>query len=102
MYQTRNGDRARAMLALATLRAIEDERPPRARARRRARTSSRGSTELADALPALVTEPRGRGFLLAFDLPTPAARDDFLKQALGRALFVSYTGTRSVRIRPAS
>ena len=45
--------------------------------------------------------PRGRGFLLAFDLPTAAARDELLKKALGRAVFLSYTGTRSVRIRPA-
>ena len=59
-----------------------------------------GLEELAARYPALVTEPRGRGFLLAFDLPTPAVRDDFLKRALARGVFASYTGTRSVRLRP--
>jgi 4-aminobutyrate aminotransferase/(S)-3-amino-2-methylpropionate transaminase len=59
-----------------------------------------GLEELAARHPRLVTEPRGRGFLLAFDLPTPAVRDDFLKRAMGRGVFASYTGTRSVRLRP--
>ena len=38
--------------------------------------------------------------MLAFDLPSVALRDDFLKRTLARGVFASYTGTRSVRLRP--
>ncbi len=99
MYQTKNGDRAKAILALATLHAIEDEHLLEHVRTEGAYFLSR-LTELADRYPKLVSEPRGRGFLLAFDLPTPAARDELLKKALERAVFLSYTGSRSVRIRP--
>lgn len=99
MYQTRNGDRARAMLALATLRTIESDGLL-------ANVQKNGAHFLAqlEALaarhPALVSEPRGRGFLLAFDLPSPKTRDDFLARCLRRGVFATYTGTRSVRLRP--
>lgn len=99
MYQTRNGDRARAALALATLRAIEAEGLI-ANVRETGAYFLSRLGELAERYPSLVTEPRGRGFLLAFDLPTPAARDDFLGRALRRGVFATYTGTRSVRMRP--
>jgi 4-aminobutyrate aminotransferase/(S)-3-amino-2-methylpropionate transaminase len=99
MYQTRNGDRARAMVAECILRTVvEDgllERVKTVGAHFLA-----GLEQLASRYPELVTQPRGRGFLLAFDLPTPALRDDFLKRALKRGVFASYTGTRSVRLRP--
>lgn len=99
MYQTRNGDRARAAVALATLRAIESE-DLLANVRSTGRYFLTRLEELCEKYPDLATEPRGRGFLLAFDLPTTAARDDFLARALRRAVFASYTGTRSVRLRP--
>jgi 4-aminobutyrate aminotransferase/(S)-3-amino-2-methylpropionate transaminase len=99
MYQTRNGDRARAAVALATLRAIESE-DLLANVRATGRHFLSRLEELCERYPALVSEPRGRGFLLAFDLPTTAARDDFLGRALRRGVFASYTGTRSVRLRP--
>jgi len=99
MYQTRNGDRARAALSLATLRAIDAEGLI-ANARETGAYFLARLEELAERYPALVTDPRGRGFLLAFDLPTPAARDDFLGRALRRGVFATYTGTRSVRLRP--
>ncbi len=99
MYQTKNGDRARAMIAAAILRTVVDEG-----LLERARTVGAhflaGLEDLALRYPRLVTEPRGRGLLLAFDLPTPAVRDDFLKRALAKGVFASYTGTRSVRLRP--
>lgn len=99
MYQTRNGDRARALLALATLRSIESldllENVRTVGAHMLSRLE-----ELSDRFPALITEPRGRGFLLAFDLPTTAARDEFLKRALHKGVFATYTGSRSVRLRP--
>jgi 4-aminobutyrate aminotransferase/(S)-3-amino-2-methylpropionate transaminase len=99
MYQTRNGDRVRAALALATLRAIDAEELL-ANVRRTGASFLERLEELAERYPALMSEPRGRGFLLAFDLPTPAVRDDFLARALRRGVFASYTGTRSVRLRP--
>ena len=99
MYQTKNGDRARAMIAEVILRTIVEEG-----LLERVRTVGAhflaGLSALAARYPALVTEPRGLGLLLAFDLPTPAMRDDFLKRALDRGVFASYTGTRSVRLRP--
>jgi 4-aminobutyrate aminotransferase/(S)-3-amino-2-methylpropionate transaminase len=99
MYQTRNGDRARAMLAQTTLQTIDAE-DLLANVREVGSFFLRGLEALAEKFPKLVTEPRGKGFLLAFDLPTPASRDDFLKRAMRRGVFASYTGTRSVRIRP--
>jgi 4-aminobutyrate aminotransferase/(S)-3-amino-2-methylpropionate transaminase len=99
MYQTRNGDRARAMIAESILRTVVDDHLLE-RVRTVGARFLAGLEALAARYPALVTEPRGRGFLLAFDLPTPAVRDDFLKRALARGVFASYTGTRSVRLRP--
>jgi 4-aminobutyrate aminotransferase / (S)-3-amino-2-methylpropionate transaminase len=99
MYQTKNGDRAKAILALATLHTIEDEHLLD-HVRTEGTYFLARLTELADKYPKLVSDPRGRGFLLAFDLPTPAARDELLEKALQRAVFLSYTGARSVRIRP--
>jgi 4-aminobutyrate aminotransferase/(S)-3-amino-2-methylpropionate transaminase len=99
MYQTRNGDRARAMLALATLQTIERD-GLLANVRDTGAHFLAGLEDLARRFPKLVTEPRGRGFLLAFDLPTTALRDAFLKAALRRGVFASYTGSRSVRLRP--
>ncbi|MDB4946133.1 MAG: hypothetical protein JWP97_5667 [Labilithrix sp.] len=99
MYQTRNGDRPRAMVAGAILRTLVDD-GLLARVRETGAHFLAGLEALAVAHPALVTEPRGRGLLLAFDLPTVALRDDFLKRALGKGVFATYTGTRSVRLRP--
>jgi 4-aminobutyrate aminotransferase / (S)-3-amino-2-methylpropionate transaminase len=99
MYQTRNGDRARAALALATLRAIDAE-DLLGNVRRTGASFLERLEELAERYPTLVSEPRGRGFLLAFDLPTAAVRDDFLARSLRHGVFASYTGTRSVRLRP--
>jgi 4-aminobutyrate aminotransferase/(S)-3-amino-2-methylpropionate transaminase len=98
MYQTKNGDRARAMIAEAILRTVDGGLLANIES-----VGARflaGLEELATKYPALVTEPRGLGFLLAFDLPTPAVRDDFLKRCFARGVFASYTGTRSVRLRP--
>lgn len=99
MYQTRNGDRARAMLALATLRTIEAENLLQNVRDVGALLLAR-LEELSDRFPSLITEPRGRGFLMAFDLPTTAARDELLKRAMRRGVFATYTGVRSVRLRP--
>lgn len=99
MYQTKNGDRGRAMIAESILRTIVDEKLLE-RVRIVGAHFLAGLEGLAARHPAQVTDPRGLGFLLAFDLPTPAVRDEFLKRALARGVFASYTGTRSVRLRP--
>ena len=99
MYQTRNGDRARAMLALATLRALRDLDLLR-NVRETGALFLQELQALERAHPRLISQARGRGFLLAFDLPTPAARDELLQRCLQRGVFASYTGSRSVRLRP--
>ncbi len=99
MYQTRNGDRSRVMISAAVLETIEKEQL----AQRAARVGSYfldKLTELAQRFDKLVSEPRGRGLLLSFDLPTTAARDDVLKRALEKGVMPTYTGVRSVRLRP--
>jgi 4-aminobutyrate aminotransferase/(S)-3-amino-2-methylpropionate transaminase len=99
MYQTRNGDRARAILARAVLSTIVDG-GLLPKIRETGRTLLGGLEELARRYPRLVSDPRGLGLLCAFDFPTPAVRDDFLKRALRRGVMATYTGTRSVRLRP--
>lgn len=99
MYQTRNGDRARGMLARAVLRTVVDE-GLLDRVRETGAFFLDELEALAQRHPTLLSEPRGCGFLLAFDLPTPALRDDFLKRTLARGVFASYTGIQSVRLRP--
>ena len=99
MYQTRNGDRARGLIAQAILRTIDAE-GLLANVRTIGAYFLACLTDLAARHPTLMTEPRGRGFLLAFDLPTVASRDEFLRRCLHRGVFATYTGTRSVRLRP--
>ena len=99
MYQTRNGDRARGLLALKTMQVIERD-GLLDNVRTLGAYLLHRLEALSAAFPTLVTEPRGRGFLLAFDLPTTALRDEFLKRALRRGVFGTYTGSRSVRLRP--
>ncbi len=99
MYQTRNGDRARAMLSVTTWETIARDRLT-ANAREVGGHFLHGLQSLSDKYPGLITEARGKGFLLAFDLPTTAGRDDFLKRCLARGVFGTYTGVRSVRLRP--
>jgi 4-aminobutyrate aminotransferase/(S)-3-amino-2-methylpropionate transaminase len=98
-YQTRNGDRARALLAVETMRVIEDER-----LLENARATGAHFLDRLRALerrhPTLVSEPRGWGLLLAFDLPSPQLRDELLKRTLRHGVMGTYTGTRSVRLRP--
>jgi L-lysine 6-transaminase len=49
---------------------------------------------------AIITGVRGRGLLLAFDLPNGALRDEFWKGAFGLGLLVLRSGERSIRLRP--
>lgn len=97
MYQTRNGDRTRALIAGAVLSECEALLP---QIRDVGAYFLARLVELGGRFPALVSEPRGRGFLISFDMPTVAARDDFLRRALRQGVFATYTGARSVRLRP--
>jgi L-lysine 6-transaminase len=54
---------------------------------------------LARKYPA-VTAARGRGLMLAFDLPNTATRDAFWKGAYELGLLVVRSGERSIRLRP--
>lgn len=48
----------------------------------------------------IVTAPRGRGLMLAFDLPDTARRDAFWKSCYERGLLVVRSGEHSIRLRP--
>jgi L-lysine 6-transaminase len=54
---------------------------------------------LARKYPAM-TAVRGRGLMMAFDLPSTAARDAFWKGAYELGLLVVRCGERSIRLRP--
>ena len=54
---------------------------------------------LADKHP-ILTAPRGRGLMMAFDLPTTPLRDAFWKGAFELGLLVVRSGARANRLRP--
>lgn len=58
-----------------------------------------GLHELAKRNP-LVTAPRGKGLMLAFDLPDTATRDAFWRGCYDLNLLVIRSGERSIRLRP--
>ncbi len=80
------------------LRIIEEERLL-ANARRMGELFLRELQSLADKHP-MITAPRGRGLMLAFDLPSGAMRDAFWKGAFELGLLVVRSGERSIRLRP--
>jgi L-lysine 6-transaminase len=57
--------------------------------------------ELAYDFPAIVLEPRGRGLMCAFNLPTTADRDELIRLLWQRAVIVLPAGQNGVRLRPA-
>jgi L-lysine 6-transaminase len=57
--------------------------------------------ELAGDYPGIVLDPRGRGLMCAFSLPTTADRDEVLRQLWQRAVIVLPAGNDGVRFRPA-
>ena len=60
----------------------------------------RGLQRVQSALGGLMTNARGRGLMIAFDLPTPEARDKAVKQCFANGLIVLKCGVRSIRFRP--
>lgn len=57
--------------------------------------------ELANDFPDLVLDPRGRGLMCAFSLPTAADRDALIGRLWDRHVIMLPSGSHSVRFRPA-
>lgn len=57
--------------------------------------------ELQNKFPQLLSNIRGRGLFIAFDLPADFIRDQFIREARKRGMLVLKCGERSVRFRPA-
>ena len=80
------------------LRIIEEEKLVE-NARKQGDKFQAALQKLARKFP-IITAVRGRGLLLAFDLPTAAQRDAFWKGAYELGLLVVRCGERSIRLRP--
>jgi L-lysine 6-transaminase len=57
--------------------------------------------ELAAEFPALVLDPRGRGLMCAFSMPTAEQRDRLVGKLWDRRVIMLASGEDSVRFRPA-
>jgi len=57
--------------------------------------------ELARDFPRLISQPRGRGLMAAFDFPSPELREKFIDTAFEKRLIILASGVHSVRFRPA-
>jgi L-lysine 6-transaminase len=60
----------------------------------------RGLEGVQAELGGVMSNARGRGLMIAFDLPTPEARDKAHKRLIGDGLLLLTCGTRSIRFRP--
>ncbi|MDX1874216.1 L-lysine 6-transaminase [Mycolicibacterium sp. 120266] len=56
---------------------------------------------LASEFPDAVLDPRGRGLMCAFSMPTTALRDDLIRTLWDRHVIMLPSGVDSVRFRPA-
>jgi L-lysine 6-transaminase len=61
----------------------------------------RGLEALERELSPLITNARGRGLMIALDLPTPAIRDKAHERMVENGLLLLKSGVRSLRFRPA-
>jgi L-lysine 6-transaminase len=57
--------------------------------------------ELAADFPGVVLDPRGRGLMCAFSMPTAAQRDALIQRLWDRHVIMLASGPDSVRFRPA-
>ena len=57
--------------------------------------------KLAQENPELISNPRGLGFFSAFDMVTPAKRDEFRSKCWDAGLIILSCGEQSIRFRPA-
>jgi L-lysine 6-transaminase len=60
-----------------------------------------GLEQLARDYPKVISQPRGRGLMCAFDLPSGEVREKFLDACYERKMIVLACGTHSVRFRPS-
>jgi L-lysine 6-transaminase len=60
----------------------------------------RGLQGVEAELGGLMTNARGRGLMIAFDLPTAEQRDRAVKRCYANGLIVLKCGVRSIRFRP--
>jgi len=59
-----------------------------------------GLHQLASEFPRLISQVRGRGLMIAFDLPNPELRKKALEACRREGLLVLPCGERSIRLRP--
>ncbi len=57
--------------------------------------------DLATEFPGLVVDPRGRGLMCAFSMPTASQRDELIAKLWDRRVIMLASGPDSVRFRPA-
>ncbi len=57
--------------------------------------------DMQQRYPQLLSNIRGRGLFIAFDLPADFIRDQFIREARKRGMLVLKCGERSIRFRPA-
>ena len=57
--------------------------------------------ELAAEFPGRVLDPRGRGLMCAFSMPSAAQRDELIRRLWDRQVIMLSSGADSVRFRPA-
>ncbi|MCH8872316.1 L-lysine 6-transaminase [candidate division KSB1 bacterium] len=57
--------------------------------------------QLEDGFDNIVSRVRGRGFMIAFDLPNSEIRNQFLSKTFENGLIVLPSGERSIRFRPS-
>ncbi len=56
--------------------------------------------KLQEEFAGMISNVRGRGLMIAFDLPDKESRSEFLKEALNHGLIALGCGERSIRFRP--
>lgn len=83
----------------AILKIIEKENLVE-NARLRGKELLRGLEALCEESPAVISNPRGRGLMCAFDLQSGSARDDFVRRMLREKLLIVGCGEKSIRFRP--
>jgi len=81
------------------LRIIEEENLVE-NARIQGELLQKGLQALAREFPDIVSNPRGRGLMCAFDAPNSDLRDQLLKALLQEKLLLVGSGEKSVRFRP--
>jgi 4-aminobutyrate aminotransferase len=96
---TFGGNPVSCAAALATLDLIEGGLMQNAT--ERGAELREGLADLAARMPALITDVRGKGLMMAFELATPKAANDVMQQAFRRGLLVLPTGARAIRLCPA-